>query len=323
MTSYHDLLLGAYAMAPDSAAEDVFYDGIAEVGIGGLEMPLPLSGARTLDPAWIARHVRSEWDVLMTCIPTVMARLGSDVRYGLAATDDDARSRAVADVGRARDLALRLADLSGRRRVTAIQVPGAPDPERGSRAALARSLAEIAEWDLAGAEILVEHCDAAIPGQAAAKGFLSLDDEIAAVLEVMGTAPGPVGMSVNWGRSAIEGRHAATAVEHVTAVAEAGLLRVVVLSGATDAHTLWGPAWSDAHIPPRGDDPALAASAASLLGPDEIAATLRAAGPGPQVVVKVSVRPADADVATRLAVARAALAEVAAASSSVAARPAG
>jgi hypothetical protein len=85
-------------------------------------------------------------------------------------------------------------------------------------------------WDLAGAEILVKHCDALIPGQVAAKGFCSVDDEIAA--------------------------------------------------------------------------------------------TLRAAGPGPQVVVKVSVRPADADVATRLAVARAALAEVAAARSSVGARPA-
>jgi hypothetical protein len=322
MTSFPDLLLGAYAMAPEPAAEELFYDGVAELGIGGLEMPLPLEGARTLDHAWIARNVRPEWDLLVTCIPTVMARLGSDVPYGLAATDDEARSRAVADVGRARDLALRLADLSGRRRVTAIQVHSAAGPERGSRAALARSLAEITVWDLAGAEILVEHCDALIPGQVAAKGFCSLDDEIAAVLQVMGTGAGPVGMSVNWGRSAIEGRRAATAIEHVTAVAEAGLLRVVVLSGVADADTQWGPAWSDAHIPPRGDDPALAASAASLLGPDEIAATLGAAGPGPQVVVKVSVRPADADVATRLAVARAALAEVAAARSSVGARPA-
>jgi len=40
------LLLGAYAMAPaDPAAEDAFYTGIGDIGIGGLEMPIfPLDG---------------------------------------------------------------------------------------------------------------------------------------------------------------------------------------------------------------------------------------------------------------------------------------
>jgi hypothetical protein len=84
-----------------------------------------------------------------------------------------------------------------------------------------------------------------------------------------------------------------------------------VLSGATDTETAWGPAWNDAHIPPRGDDPALAASSASLLGRQEITATLRAAGDVPRIAVKISVRPKDADVPTRLAVARAALDQVA------------
>ena len=318
MTGFEDVLLGAYAMAP--AAEEEFYDGIARLGIGGLE--LPLSGATT--PAWLARNARPEWDILMTCIPAVMAGLGTDPAYGLSSTDDDARSRAVADVARARDLARLLADKDGRRRVTAIQVHSAPGPGRGSCDALTRSLAEILGWDLAGAQILVEHCDAQVPGQLAAKGFWSIGAEIAAALQVAGATGrcgAEVGLSINWGRSTIEGRSASTAVEHVAAAAEAGLLRAVVLSGATDADTAWGPAWSDAHIPPRGDDPALAASSASLLGPEEIAATLRAAGPGPQIAVKVSVRPAGADVATRVAVARAALAEVAAARAQLTAGP--
>lgn len=312
-----DLLLGAYAMAPtDPAAEEAFYAGVAELGVGGLELPLPLPGARTLDPSWFARNIQSGWDLLVTCIPTVMGRLASTPGYGLASTDEAGRALALADVGRARDLALQLAHTHGRRRVVGIQVHTAPGPRGGSRDALARSLEQLLTWDLAGAEVVIEHCDALVPGQDVAKGFLTLDDEIAAV-RATGAATGAgadrVGLSINWGRSAIEGRSARTAVGQVRTVAEAGLLRAVVLSGAASTATPWGPAWGDAHMPPRGDEPALDASSGSLLGPDQIAETLRAAGDIPRLAVKVSVRPHDADVPTRLSVARAALAAVCAA----------
>jgi hypothetical protein len=311
MTTHSDLLLGAYAMAPtDPAAEETFYAGVAELGVGGIELPLPLDGAPSLEPSWIARNVWPAWDLLVTCIPTVMGRLGSSPAYGLASADQAGRARALDDVARARDLTLRLADEYGRRRVVGIQVHSAPGPAGGSRDALSRSLALILSWDLAGAQVLVEHCDALVPGRTAAKGFLSIEDEIAAV-GTAGASADQLGLSVNWGRSAIEGHSAQTAVEHVRAAAEAGVLRALVLSGASDVRTPWGPAWSDAHIPPRGDVAALAASSASLLGPDEITATLRAAGDVPHIAVKISVRPQHADVPTRLAVARAALDQVA------------
>ena len=311
MTTHSDLLLGAYAMAPsDPAAEETFYAGVAELGVGGLELPLPLEDAPSLEPSWIARNVRPEWDLLVTCIPTVVGRLGSSPAYGLASTDEAGRGRALRDVARARELALRLADAHGRRRVVAIQVHSAPGPAGGSRDALSRSLALILSWDLAGAQVLVEHCDALVPGQTAAKGFLSIEDEIAAV-GTAGAGADRLGLRINWGRSAIEGRSPRTAVKHVQAAARAGLLRAVVFSGVADTETPWGPAWSDAHVPPRGDDPALAASLASLLGPVEITATLRAAGDVPRVALKISGRPKDADVPARLAVARAALAQVA------------
>ncbi|WP_454778162.1 DUF4862 family protein [Georgenia muralis] len=278
MTHHDDVplpLLGAYAMAPtDPSDESAFYDGVAELGIGGLELPLPLPGAPSLETAWLARNVLPSWDLLVTCIPTVMGRLTTDPAYGLAATDDDARARALADVARARDLALRLADEHGHRRVVAVQVHSAPGP-RGGREALTRSLEEIAGWDLAGARLLVEHCDAASDEHVAVKGFLALEDELAAVRFAGGADDGP-GVSVNWGRSAIEGRSAGTLLEHVRAAADAGLLGAVVLSGATGEATAWGEAWGDAHIPPHGDDPALAASSASLLGPDEVRETLDA-----------------------------------------------
>ncbi|RYV49715.1 DUF4862 family protein [Pengzhenrongella frigida] len=326
MTAPCDLLLGAYAMAPaEPAAEEAFYAGVADLGVGGLELPLPLPGAPVLEPSWFTRNVRPEWDLLVTCIPTVMGRLGSAPGYGLAATDETERGRALADVARARDLALLLAEQHGRRRVVGIQVHSAPGPGAGSQDALTRSLAEILTWDLAGAELLVEHCDAHVAGQVASKGFWSLEDEIAAVRAVDagddGAGVARLGLSINWGRSAIEGRDARTAVDHVQAAAAAGLLRALVFSGASDTATPWGPAWGDAHIPPRGDDLALALSSGSLLGPDQIVATLRAAGDVPRLAVKVSVRPKDADVPTRLAVARAALAALTA-SRTVATTPA-
>jgi len=311
VTTHEDLLLGAYAMAPaDPTAEEAFYEGVADLGVGGLEIPLPLPGAPGLEPSWIARNVLPVWDLMVRCIPTVMGRLGADRAYGLASADEAARSRALADVARARELAVRLADEYGRRRIVAIQVHSAPGPEGGSRDAFSRSLAQICAWDLAGAEVLVEHCDASVPGQVAAKGFWSIQDEIA-VVRTVGAGAEQLGLSINWGRSAIEGRSVRTAVEHVRAAVEAGLLRAVLFSGATETETAWGPAWSDTHTPPRGDYSALAASSASLLGPEEITATLRAAGDVPCVAVKVSVRPKDADVPTRLAVARVTLAQVA------------
>lgn len=303
-------LLGSYAMAPadpDDAA--AFAAGLAELAIGGLEMPLPPEplpdrGVWDTDPGW---------DLLVTCIPTVMGRLGTTTgtptgtgpSYGLASTDDEGRDLAVRDVARAAAFARRIAERSGRARVVGIQVHSAPGPREGSTEALLRSLDQLLRLDLAGARLLVEHCDERVGDRPAAKGFLSLDAELDAVTRA---GDERLAVAVNWGRSAIEGRSTATPVEHVRAARAAGRLGAVVLSGATDAATAWGDAWTDAHIPPRGDDPALAPSAASLLGAREVRDTLAAAGPGCLVVAKVAVRPRDTSVATRLAVARATLA---------------
>ncbi|WP_456786211.1 DUF4862 family protein [Cellulomonas sp. P5_C5] len=318
MPSLRHLLLSGYIAAPeDPAEEDEFFAGLVDLGIGGIEHALPVEGTRSLEPAWVARNLRPEWDVVVSLVPTMMPRLGVAPTYGLGSLDEDQRAHALADVARARDLAVTLAQADGRRRVSAIEVHSAPGPRGGSVEAFSRSLDEILGWDLAGAELLVEHCDAYVPGLTPAKGFWTLEDELV-VVRAKGLPADVLGMCVNWGRSVIEGRSTATAVEHTQAVAEAGLLRMLVLSGATGAETPWNPPWSDMHIPPRSDDhPALAASANSLMGLAEITETLKVAGDVPRVGVKVGVRPTDADVATRLAVARASLELVAEARASL------
>ena len=75
------------------------------------------------------------------------------------------------DADGAGDRSVAGAGAHGRRRVVAIKVHSAPGPVGGSRDGFARSLEQILSWHLAGAELLVEHCDARVLGQAAAKGF--------------------------------------------------------------------------------------------------------------------------------------------------------
>ncbi|MCE0538880.1 DUF4862 family protein [Kineosporia rhizophila] len=311
MTSLEGLFLAAYITAPaDPAGEDAFFDAVAELGLSGLEFALAPAGTRTLEPAWIRQHVRPDWDLVVSLVPSMMVALGQNPLYGLASDDETHRREALADVARARDLARTLADEYGTRRVAAIEVHSAPGPRGGSRSAFERSLTEILEWDLAGAELLVEHCDAYVPDQTPAKGFFQLSDEIAAV-QSFGLPSDVLGMSLNWGRSAIEGHGPDLALEHIAAVNEAELLRAYIFSGATGEDTAWGPAWTDMHIPAHGSDAALASAAASLLGPNEIADTVKALGDVPRTGLKVAARPRDADVATHLAVVTANLTQIA------------
>lgn len=310
------LTFGAYALTPGpdadaGRAEAEFYTGLGDLPVATIEFPLLGEGAPALDPEWILSTLRPEWDLMITCIPRTMMRLATSPGYGLASTDAEGRRAALADLAVARDLAHTLAAASGRPRVTAIEVHSAPGPELGSVDAFAQSLAELATWDLGGAQIVVEHCDALVPGQAPVKGFLTIDDEITAIRTVLAAQPDArLGVGINWGRSAIEGRSSETASEHVRVAAEAGLLRSIIFSGATDQATAWGPAWDDTHMAPRGESAALAASSASLLGVEEVAAALAAAGDADLafVGVKVTARPAQASAAERLALARESLA---------------
>ncbi|QNA93775.1 DUF4862 family protein [Microbacterium sp. Se63.02b] len=64
------------------------------------------------------------------------------------------------------------------------------------------------------------------------------------------------GQSVNWGRSAIEGRSARTPVEHVRHLVRAGTLSGLMFSGAPSTAGPLGAAWDDLHNPLRSDDPA-------------------------------------------------------------------
>lgn len=307
------LLLGAYALAPgDPAGEAAFLAGLDGLGVQALEMPLPAPGTAAETARWARAHLPEHVDLVVTAVPRTMQRLASDPGYGLSSADLVQRRAALDDLAVLRNLARLLADEAGRPRLAAVELHSAPGPGLGTLTAFRESLDEVLSWDLGGANLLVEHCDALVEGQPPAKGFWPLHEEIAVLQAIADDVPDSasrLGVSINWGRSAIEGRSARTPVEHVRAAAEAGLLRAVVFSGAAASDTPWGSAWGDQHIAPRGSDPVLEASVGSLLGADEIVQTLQAArGATLEAVgIKVTARPEDADVEERLAVARASL----------------
>lgn len=307
------LLLGAYALAPTGTpAEAEVLAALPALGVQTLELPLPAPGTAAETARWVATHLPDDVDLVVTAIPRTMQRLADDPAYGLSSADPDSRRAALDDLAVLQELAQRLADDAGRPRLASVELHSAPGPGLGTPAAFRQSLDEVLGWDLSGAHLLVEHCDAHVDGQPAAKGFWPLHDEITVLQALVADAPGTAqrcGVSINWGRSAIEGRSAATPVEHVRAAAQAGLLRAVVFSGAAATTTPWGAAWADQHIAPRGEDPALALSEGSLLGAQEIAESLAAARGCTldAVGIKVTVRPDEAGPEERLAVARASL----------------
>lgn len=219
----------------------------------GLEVPF--AGALDIDE--LAPLLDDRYDAVVTCIPGVVARLATDPAFGLASADDDGRRRAVDFTRQAHDDARRLEDALGRPAVRAVLVHSSCAAGTGSAAAFARSLEQLAGWDWSGTDLLVEHCDAAVPGARPAKGFLPLSAELDA-LDAVGAADGRsgagLGVLVNWGRSAIEGRDPERVVDHLVEARRRGLLRGLMFSGCAATDASRGGAWADVHLPPAPVD---------------------------------------------------------------------
>jgi len=307
--------VGAYAAAgqdwggPELAS---FYAALADLsGVGGLELPpaqldLLASGRNS----GAARPDR--WDYEVTSLPAAMSALQASAEYGLASVSVTGRAAAVADAERVRTAVARFSDKLGRPAVRTVTLVSAPTrnplaPTGPVRDAFAQSLTELGSWDWCGAGLVIEHCDAAVPGLVPAKGFLDLNDE----LDVLAALPGtPVRAVINWGRSAIERRDPAVAAAHAQLARDRGLLAGVVLSGCASTASAWGEPWADTHLPPAGIRPPGSAQHDSLMNRRRMTDFLRAAGPDALVSVKLSVRPRDASHHTRVRSVAAAVDEV-------------
>ncbi|MGV9183355.1 DUF4862 family protein [Arcanobacterium canis] len=245
-------LIGAYAALPsDRSEQEQFYANLGDAPwVNGLE--IPLRDSITDDLSWFAQRISPSFTTnVLTPIPGTMGNLAKNPKFGIASPDDDGRQAALDFLTDGIAQVKAVNDAVGRQVFTYIALHTAPT-EHASKEALVRSLLELETLDTDGAKFVIEHQDAFIPGQAPQKGFLSLDDEIAAISEA-GTEH--TFISLNWGRSAIEGRGSDLPLQHIQQAGASGKLAGVIFSGAHDVDGDYGLAWTDSHVALKRDEP--------------------------------------------------------------------
>ena len=301
--------VGAYAASPNTVSWDPelearYYAQLRALpNVKGLEHPF-LGSLHPHDDAWFISHIDPKWRFVFTCIPGVMAAMAKNPLVGLASDDASGREEALAFVRQARDAVAALNAACGQSVVDAIEIHSAPDQTRAasSVAAFTASLAELVQWDWQGARVVIEHCDAHVPGQVASKGFLTLAEEIAAI-EATNTRYGSdVGIVVNWGRSVLEARSAEGALHHIWLAKQHNVLAGLMFSGASGQDTPYG-AWRDSHMPPAPANAGGMGAEGSLLTDAALRDCLLASD-GRQLPIlglKIGIRPLDATLESRMA----------------------
>ncbi len=260
------ITLGAYALEPApevlAGREAEWYERLAAIdGAHGLEIPFR-GGLHRDGAARLATLLPAGWHVVITMLPPTMAGIRANAAYGLALTDDEGRAAALADARAALIEGRRLGEATGRQTVSAIHLTSAPRGT-GDAGRLARSLEELGA-EAHGVRLFIEHCDAWRDDRPVEKGFLALNDEIAAVLAARRGTDATLGQVINWGRSAIEGRSAAAPDRHLAALLSAGTFGGLMFSGAAAEDGALGAAWADAHNPLDTVDPSSLLTAAAV-----------------------------------------------------------
>ncbi|WP_447948703.1 DUF4862 family protein [Microbacterium maritypicum] len=288
------ILVSAYPASPAHAHWDPVLEGAllpalcALPGVAGLEVPW-MGRLHPHDDAWFLANVPAV-PLAVTPIPFVMGRVGAHPGYGLASADEEGRAAAVADLRRVAADVARI-DGESAASVAVVTVHSAPRATAAMEP-LVRSLGEVAALDWSGARLVIEHCDAFVPGRVPEKGFLPLDAEIAAIR----SSGLPIGVWLNWGRSAIELRDADAVTAQIAAAAASGLLVGLAFSGAAPVQSPYGHPWGDAHLPIASTHP----ESASLLDDAHVAAALAAAGDVEWLGLKTARRPDDTTAADAL-----------------------
>lgn len=279
-------VVGAYAASPtrfgwDEPAEREYLEGIyRQPDVSALEVPF-IETLHKFDEDWFLSHYPNDLEMVITLIGGTTAAVKKNPLWGISSDDPSGRGEAIAFLAQAHQALKRANDKLGRAAVFAVQIQSAPGGQGASATSLARSLEEIHRWDWEGAIVTIEHCDALLSGQPAQKGYLAIEDEIAAIEN----AATPTYLTINWGRSAIETRSKDGPIEHLKSAGK--FLGGLMFSGAADQENRCGKAWADNHIPPSppiagaesgsagGYDGAHCWESASLMGDREMQGSLQ------------------------------------------------
>lgn len=254
-------VVGAYASMPaDQEGQAQYYQLLgAQTWIAGTELPYPGNLAEQQSLQWLAEVLPGHWHTnTLTAIPGTMQHVWKDGSFGLASPDEQGRAQAIAWVREIRDAVAEFARLRGSQDIAAVELHSAPT-RYADASAFRQSLKEINSWDWSGAKIVIEHCDRYIDGQKPEKGFLSIEQEIE-IAQALG-----IGITINWGRSSVEGRDVQTPLRHIQQASEAGVLRGLMFSGAGPEATQYGYEWIDGHLPMQVDEPTSLMDAAHIV----------------------------------------------------------
>ncbi len=267
--------LGAYAASatlPVDTPEDElrkFWQDIARLPLlRGLELPFHSEGQSAVEGT-LAELPRS-WDFILTLLPGVMQFLAHNPHFGLASDDESGRQAALAFTERARLWIAANQRFSSNPPFKAVHLHSAPRRAGVSASArsLRASLEELLAKDWFGARLCLEHCDAWNPSHAVVKGFLDLQDELEVARDL------DLGLTLNWGRSAIETRSAAGVFDHIAAAVDAGRLWGFMFSGTAVNDQVYGD-WQDNHAPIRLSEKEPWNPAGGLLTPEIVAEVFR------------------------------------------------
>jgi len=250
-------IIGAYATAPSLSienrlVENKFYDKLIESipELRGLEIPKRGKGIHFYGSNFLIDIINPSWDNVLTCIPGTMSSLSKNPKFGLASDDKQGRIEALNMHKRANQKVKDINDKCGRKSFIAIQIASAPSKSKGgvssSINSLIESLDEILSWDWEGAKIVIEHCDTFIKNQSFEKGFLTLEDEIRVLSRFHENYE--VGITINWGRSAIEGKNPSKPIVHLRKAIKMNMLSGLMFSGTSSNDKVYG-SWTDTHMP--------------------------------------------------------------------------
>ncbi|MBS0320020.1 MAG: DUF4862 family protein [Proteobacteria bacterium] len=265
-------IIAGYTAAPaDRAAARVYYDRIVQVPAArGLEFAWngPQSPAQLHEAL---EFLPPTWQITLNDIPATFRTGVAQPSFGLASPDDAGRAAALRMLDDMRQTIVGLNDKAGRKVVLAAEIHCAPGFDQRTFTADAdafrRSLDSAATMPWDGCSVMVEHCDAYVPGQKPAKGFLPLETEI----DVLAAMPGsPIKLSVNFGRSLVETHTPEGAMQHVRAGHASGLMRGFTFSGTAGERNVFGEAWADSHLPFNATRDPRYAEPASLMAPAHV-----------------------------------------------------
>lgn len=303
--------VGAYASSPngsqwDSEVETNYYARLKEIPlIKGLEHPF-VGTLHPHDDQWFLDNISKQWDFVFTCVPGIMGEIGKNPHFGIASDNEDGRQAALRFMQKACEAVAKLNQHAQKSVVRAVQIQTAPNRSvaSGSQKALRASLLTMLEWDWQGAQLVIEHCDSLVEGQVPAKGFLSLDDEIAALKAVNLQASPAMGIVINWGRSVLETRSVEGAVEHINASKNAHLLSGVMFSGVSDKDSEYGT-WKDTHMPPAASPTLTHGAIGSLMTEQQmhrcvVASELHISNTQNIVGIKLGIRPTTSSLNERM-----------------------